>query len=171
MLNNLDDRERLIVFGGIGLVIVLLFVNVVIKVFKFRNDLTEELIESKGNFIAMDRAIKDYNFYRSLKTGEEEDANQIFAKLDTIMVRYALKEKLYDIPKDSRTTEQRNYERLSIEIHFRSVVLQDIMKFIYDIEMNKQLNGKVTNLNFRKVMGKELYDVNLRISSYSRVKK
>ena len=51
------------------------------------------------------------------------------------------------------------------------MVLQDVMKMIYDIEVNKQVSGKVTNLNFRKVPmpGKELYDVTLRVSSYSKI--
>ncbi|MCX8000714.1 MAG: hypothetical protein N3A69_17495, partial [Leptospiraceae bacterium] len=111
-----------------------------------------------------------YNFYRSIKVGDEEKISDVFGKLDQIMVRYGLKEKIYN-QRDYVNVVEKNYNRTTIEFNFKSVALQDIFKMIYDIEFNKQVSGKVTYLNFRKVpiTGKELYDVNLRVSSYSRI--
>jgi DNA modification methylase len=49
---------------------------------------------------------------------------------------------------------------------------QDVFKLIYDIEKNKQLQGKVDFLNFRKPFAeKEIYDVNLKVSYYNRLQK
>jgi general secretion pathway protein M len=171
MLSKLDNREKLFVLGAVLLLLVLIVVNVLIWIIDIRRELTNKVIDSRAGFTVLEKAIKDYNFYKSLKTGEEENVNGIFAKLDQIMVRHSLKEKLYDIPKDSYNTVEKIYTRTNIELNFRSVYLQDIIKMVYDIEVNKQLNGRVTYFSFRKVIGKELYDVNLRLSFYSRAAK
>jgi hypothetical protein len=47
-----------------------------------------------------------------------------------------------------------------------------IFKLIYDVEMNKQINSKIDYISFRKpIAGKEVYDVNLKLSSYSKIGK
>jgi general secretion pathway protein M len=169
MLSKLDDKERLLVIGFVLTLILLLILHILFKVIDYRNDLTERVNESRSGFNAMDKAIQDYNFYRSLKSGEDEKISDTFAKLDQILVRYSLKEKVYN-QRDFTNIVEKQYNRTSIEFTFKSVVLQDVMKMIYDIEVNKQVSGKVTNFTFRKTMaGKELYDVTLRVSSYSKI--
>ena len=49
---------------------------------------------------------------------------------------------------------------------------KDVFKMIYDIEVMKQINSKVDYMNFIKPLpGKEEYDVNIRFSSFTKVKK
>ncbi len=170
MLNKLDERERVFVIGFVLILIFLLFILVFLRIKQFREELSNEVEELQSSFPEMDKAIQDYNFYRSIKAGDEEKISDIFGKLDQIMVRYGLKEKIYN-QRDYVNVVEKNYNRTTIEFNFKSVTLQDVFKMIYDIEFNKQVSGKVTYLNFRKVpiAGKELYDVNLRVSSYSRL--
>jgi general secretion pathway protein M len=170
ILSKLDDRERLVVIGFVFFLILLIFINIGIRIWDFRSDLTTQVNEIRSNSNALEKAIQDYNYYRSLKSGEEEKISDTFSKLDQILNRYSLKEKIYN-QRDYTNIVEKQYNRTSIEFTFKSVVLQDVMKMIYDIEVNKQVSGKVTNLNFRKVPmpGKELYDVTLRVSSYSKI--
>ncbi len=171
MLNKLDERERLFVIGGIILVIVILLFSVVRKLAEFRSDLSEKIAESRGSSVQLDKLIRDYNYYRSLKSGPEEDVSQIYSKLDQILVRYSLKDKVSTM-RDSNTVILKQYNKITIDISLRSVPLNDVIKLIYDIEVNKQINSKVDYINFRKPFaGKEVYDVNLKLSSYSKLGK
>ncbi len=87
------------------------------------------------------------------------------------MVRYNLKDKVQTM-KDTTTVIRKDYNKIQIDVSFRSVLLQDVIKFIYDIEKNKQVQAKVDYLTFRKPFAeKEIYDVNLKVSSYSRITK
>jgi general secretion pathway protein M len=171
MLNKLDERERLILFGGVGFLILLLFLNIVNSLYQFRVELSQQVIETRSNFTALEKAIQDYNYYRSLKSGDDEKISDIYAKLDTIMLRYSLKDRVQTM-KDTNSMILKNYNRTTIDITFRSVPLQDIFKLIYDVEMNKQINSKIDYISFRKpIAGKEVYDVNLKLSSYSKIGK
>ncbi|EMO28724.1 hypothetical protein LEP1GSC170_2273, partial [Leptospira interrogans serovar Bataviae str. HAI135] len=102
-------------------------------------------------------------------SGGETDVSAVYAKLDEIFVRYSLKEKISTM-KDFNSIEDKKYNRITIDINFRSVTLDNIFRLIYDIEKNKMINARVEYLNFKKpFQGKELYDVNLKLSTYSRV--
>ncbi|MBE7411338.1 MAG: hypothetical protein L6Q54_01140 [Leptospiraceae bacterium] len=171
MLNKLDEREKLFVIGGVILVIVVLFFSVIRKLAEFRSDLSEKIVESRGSSVQLDKLIKDYHFYKSLKSGPEEDVSQIYSKLDQILIRYSLKDKVSTM-RDSNTVILKQYNKITIDISLRSVPLNDVIKLIYDIEVNKQINSKVDYINFRKPFaGKEIYDVNLKLSSYSKLGK
>jgi general secretion pathway protein M len=171
MLSKLDDRERLLIFGGIGVLLFLLFLNIVTNLYNYRVELSQQVIETRSNFTALDKAVQDYNYYRSLKSGDEEKISDIYSKLDQIMLRYSLKDRVQTM-KDTNSMILKNYNRTTIDITFRSVPLQDILKLIYDIEMNKQINSKIDYISFRKpIAGKEVYDVNLKLSSYSKLGK
>lgn len=169
-LDRLTNRERILVVSGIGLIIFLIILLLVKSLLNFRNNLTEKLLESRSGFSQMDKIIKDYNYFRNLRQSPgESDVSAIYAKLDAIMVRYNIKEKV-STQKDSTTIVKKDYNKISIDISFRSVALQDVLKMIYDIEKNKEINGKIDYLNFKKPFSdKETYDVNLKFSSYSRI--
>ena len=61
MLSKLDDRERLLIFGGIGVLLFLLFLNIVTNLYNYRVELSQQVIETRSNFTALDKAIQDYN--------------------------------------------------------------------------------------------------------------
>lgn len=171
MLNKLDDRERLILFGGVGVLFFLLILNLINSLYQYRMDLSQQVIDTRSNFSALEKAIQEYNYYRSLKSGDEEKISDIYAKLDQIMIRYSLKDRVQTM-KDTNSMILKNYNRTSIDITFRSVPLQDVIKLIYDIEINKQINSKIDYISFRKpIAGKEVYDINLKLSSYSKIGK
>lgn len=171
MLNKLDDREKLFVIGGVLVVIIVLFSLTLSKVVERRTNLSESLLEARGNFARLDKAIQDYNYYRSLKSGDEVDLTSIYAKLDQILIRYGLKDRVLT-QKDSSTIIKKEYNKITIDISLRSVKLADVFKMIYDIEVMKQINSKVDYMNFIKPLpGKEEYDVNIRFSSFTKVKK
>ena len=170
MLNKLDDREKLFVIGAVILFFLVLFSLTVSKVVERRTALSDSLLEARGNFARLDKAIQDYNYYRSLKSGEI-DVTSIYAKLDQILIRYGLKERV-NTQKDSSTIIKKEYNKITIDISLRSVKLADVFKMIYDIEVMKQINSKVDYMNFIKPLpGKEEYDVNIRFSSFTKVKK
>jgi len=171
MLNKLDDREKLFVIGGVIVFFLVLFSLTVSKVVERRTGLSDSLLEARGNFARLDKAIQDYNYYRSLKSGDEIDVTSIYAKLDQILIRYGLKERV-NTQKDSSTIIKKEYNKITIDISLRSVKLADVFKMIYDIEVMKQINSKVDYMNFIKPLpGKEEYDVNIRFSSFTKVKK
>ena len=171
MLNELDDREKLFVIGAVILFFLVLFSLTVSKVVERRTALSDSLLEARGNFARLDKAIQDYNYYRSLKSGDEIDVTSIYAKLDQILIRYGLKERV-NTQKDSSTIIKKEYNKITIDISLRSVKLADVFKMIYDIEVMKQINSKVDYMNFIKPLpGKEEYDVNIRFSSFTKVKK
>ena len=62
MLSKLDDRERLLIFGGIGVLLFLLFLNIVTNLYNYRVELSQQVIETRSNFTALDKAIQDYNY-------------------------------------------------------------------------------------------------------------
>ena len=71
MLNKLDDREKLFVIGAVILFFLVLFSLTVSKVVERRTALSDSLLEARGNFARLDKAIQDYNYYRSLKSDDE----------------------------------------------------------------------------------------------------
>ncbi|MDZ4726737.1 MAG: hypothetical protein SH817_11310 [Leptospira sp.] len=172
MLDRLNDRERILVFGAITLVSILGIYTILSLFVDLRNKLTEEIYETRSQATQLDRIIREYNYLRSLQTGgSEEDVSVMYSKLDQIMVRYNLKDKVQTM-KDSNTVIRKDYNKITIDVSFRSVLLQDVIKMIYDIEKNKQVQAKVDYLTFRKPFAeKEVYDINLKISSYSRITK
>ena len=170
MLNKLDDREKLFVIGAVILFFLVLFSLTVSKVVERRTALSDSLLEARGNFARLDKAIQDYNYYRSLKSGDEIDVTSIYAKLDQILIRYGLKERV-NTQKDYSNIIKKENNKITIDISLLSVKLADVFKMIYDIEVMKQINSKVDYMNFIKPLpGKEEYDVNIRFSSFTKVK-
>ncbi|MBM9498879.1 hypothetical protein JWG44_01240 [Leptospira sp. 201903071] len=169
MLEKLEPRERLIVLVGIGAILLLIVFLAVQKIVNIRQGLTERVQDSRTAPVKLDKIIQEYNDFRSLdSSGGDSDVSAIYAKLDEIFLKYGLKEKISTM-KDSYAIEDKKYKRTTIDINFRSVTLDNIFRFVYDIEKNKMINARVEYLNFRKpFQGKEVYDVNLKLSSYSR---
>ncbi|BDA78899.1 hypothetical protein LPTSP3_g18290 [Leptospira kobayashii] len=172
MLDRLNDRERMLVIGAVFLVATLGIYTILSIFVDLRNKLTEEIYETRSQATQLDRVIREFNYLKSLQTGgSEEDVSVMYSKLDQIMVRYNLKDKVQTM-KDTTTVIRKDYNKIQIDVSFRSVLLQDVIKFIYDIEKNKQVQAKVDYLTFRKPFAeKEIYDVNLKVSSYSRITK
>lgn len=172
MFDRLTDRERVMVAGAIFLVSLLGLYTILTLLVDFRNSLSEEIFETRSQATQLDRVIREYNYLKGLQSGgSEEDVSVMYSKLDQILVRYALKEKVQN-QKDSTTVIRKDYNKITIDVSFRSVLLQDIIKLIYDIEKNKQMQAKVDLLTFRKPFAeKEVYDVTIKISSYSRLTK
>ncbi|GBF49080.1 hypothetical protein LPTSP4_05890 [Leptospira ryugenii] len=172
MIDRLSDRERIMLFASVAFVS-LLGIFVIFSLFAdMRNALTEEIYETRSQATQLDRIVREFNYLRSLQSGgSEEDVSVMYSKLDQIMVRYNLKDKVQTM-KDSNTVIRKDYNKITIDISFRSVLLQDVIKMIYDIEKNKQVQAKVDYLSFRKPFAeKEVYDVNIRVSSYNRIVK
>jgi general secretion pathway protein M len=172
MFNQLNERERVIVFAGILVILIMAFYLIVQKGYQLRKDLTESVNESAIQSTQLDRVINDYNYFRALKTGgKDEDVSEMYSKLDQILIQYGLKEKVSTM-KDSSNTIRKEYSQITIDVSFRSVSLNDIIKLIYDIEKNKQINAKVDYLDFRKpFQDKEVYDINMKISSFKKIGK
>ncbi|WP_411822687.1 hypothetical protein [Leptospira sp. 'Mane'] len=172
MFDRLNDRERMLVIGAVFLVAALGIYTILSVFVDLRNKLTEEIYETRSQATQLDRVIREFNYLKSLQTGgSEEDVSVMYSKLDQIMVRYNLKDKVQTM-KDTTTVIRKDYNKIQIDVSFRSVLLQDIIKFIYDIEKNKQVQAKVDYLTFRKPFAeKEIYDVNLKVSSYNRITK
>ena len=80
MLNKLDEREKLFVIVGVVVFFIVIFSLTISKIMEQRNSLSESLAEARGSFARLDKAIQDYNYYRSIKSGEEIDVTNIYAK-------------------------------------------------------------------------------------------
>lgn len=168
---KLGDREKATVIGGLALVLLIAVFAVSNRVIVYRNSLADRVVETRNQFVELDKLAKEYNYYRSLKTGQQESSNELISKVEQLLVKHALKESVSTM-RDSTTVILKRYNKITIDISFRSVHLKDIFKMIYDIEVNKAVNTRVEYLNFRKPLaGKEIYDVNLKLSSYSKMGK
>lgn len=166
MLDKLNERERLFVLGGLGFVLLIGLLLGSFSLYKYRTNLTETLLDTNSQFTELEKIIRDYNYYRSIKSSEEENINQLVAKLEQIMKRHNLKTNTLE---KSQTVIMERYNKTIIDVTMTSVKLEDVMHLIYDIEVNKQMNSKVEVLEFRKPLpGKEVYDVTIRFSSYSK---
>lgn len=119
------------------------------KVVTLRQGLTERVQDSRTAPVKLDKIIQEFNEFRSLdSSGGETDVSAVYAKLDEIFVRYSLKEKISTM-KDFNSIEDKKYNRITIDINFRSVTLDNIFRLIYDIEKNKMINARVEYLNFK----------------------
>lgn len=172
MFSQLNERERVFVFAGILVILIMAIYLIVQKGFQLRQELTDAVNESASNATQLDRIINDYNYYRALKTGgKDEDVSEMYSKLDQIMLRYNLKDKVSTM-KDTSQTIRKEYNQITIDVSFRSVPLHDVIKLIYDIEKNKQINAKVEYFDFGKpFQDKNVYDINMKISSFKKVGK
>lgn len=172
MLDRLTGRERRLILGLGIFVIFLGFLAIIQVAITYKNEVTDEIYQSRSDINTLEKLVREYQYYQTLQIGgSEEDVSQMYSKLDQIMIRYGLKEKVLSM-KDSATVIRKDYNKLTIDVSFRSVNLQDIFKLIYDIEKNNQIQGKVDYLTFRKpFIEKEVYDVNIKISSYNRISK
>lgn len=149
MFDKLEPRERLLVLGGIGLILLLIVFFAIRKVVTLRQGLTERVQDSRTAPVKLDKIIQEFNEFRSLdSSGGETDVSAVYAKLDEIFVRYSLKEKISTM-KDFNSIEDKKYNRITIDINFRSVTLDNIFRLIYDIEKNKMINARVEYLNFK----------------------
>ncbi|MCC5815663.1 MAG: hypothetical protein JJT78_12980 [Leptospira sp.] len=169
MFSQLNERERVFVFAGILLIAVMGIFIIIRKVTEIRKELSESVNESATQATQLDRVINDFNYYRALKTGgRDEDVSEMYSKLDQILIRYGLKEKVSTM-KDTSTNIRKDYIQITIDVSFRSVPLNDIIKLVYDIEKNKQINAKVNYLDFGKpFQDKDVFDINLKISSFKK---
>lgn len=94
MFDKLEPRERLLVLGGIGLILLLIVFFAIRKVVTLRQGLTERVQDSRTAPVKLDKIIQEFNEFRSLdSSGGETDVSAVYAKLDEIFVRYSLKEK------------------------------------------------------------------------------
>lgn len=171
MLDKFDERERLFILVGLGVFIFTLLYVALIRIYKYRQTLSDKVAKSRSQYIQLDKNLKDYTYYSSLKTGRSEQATQIVAKLEQLLTRHSLKDRVSNM-RDSKTLILKRYNKITIDINFRSVHLENVFKMIYDIEVNKHVNSRVEYLNLRKPYAeKETYDVNLKLSSYSKAGK
>ena len=171
MLDKLDERERLFVFALLAVVLFSLVFVAFSRIYKYRKRLSDKVARTRSQFVELDKHIKNYNYYSSLKSGRAQQSTEIVAKLEQLLTRHSLKDKVSNM-RDSQTLILKRYNKITVDINFRSVNLEDVFKMIYDIEVNKQVNSRVEYLNFRKPFAeKETYDVKLKLSSYSKAGK
>lgn len=169
MLEKLTDREKFLIIGGAIFLVLLFFGYTLIKIIGIRSELTDEISSSRSNSIKLDTMIHKYNYFKSIKSADAEDKSVIYGKIDRILIRYSLKDRTQ--LNESETEIQKEFKKLTIESKMKAVKLNDVFKFMYDIEINKELNSRIDYFTFTKVIGKEEYDVVLKISSYARIKK
>lgn len=169
MLEKLTDREKFLIIGGVVFFVMLLFFFTLAKIIGIRTELSDEISSARTNSIKLDSMINKYNYFKSIKSADAEDKSVIYGKIDKILIRYSLKDRTQ--LNESETEIQKEFRKLTIESKMKSVKLNDVFKFMYDIEVNKELNSRIDYFTFTKVIGKEEYDTVMRISSYSRIKK
>jgi general secretion pathway protein M len=167
MFDKLETREKYLIQILIALFVVGA-IYIIGNWFKAqRAVLSEQVVETRAQFVELDKLIKEYHYYKSLKSGQVESANEIITKLEQLLLKHSLKDNVSTM-RDSKTIILKKYNKITIDINFNSVHLKNVFNIIYDIEVNKQLNVKVESLSFRKPLaGKEVYDVNIKLSAYS----
>lgn len=169
ILDTLTKRERLLIFAGSITIVVLLFIILLKSIISWRVEYANKANESRSEINSLERLITKYNLYKTLQSGSgENNVNNIYTKLDPILIRYSLKSNVASM-KDAPAVVLKKYQRITIDINFKSVPLNNVFKMIYDIEKNKQINARIDYFKFRKPFAeKEIYDVNIKLSSYSK---
>ena len=171
-MQNITQREKIFIIAGIATIVVLLLFIALRGVVSWRGELSASANDSRSQISEIDKLAADYVYYKSLQSGSlDQTANTIYTSLDPVLVRHGLKQSVSSM-KDTENVILRKYNKITIDIAFKSVDLQSVMRMIYDIEMNHQVHARVEYFKFRKPFaGKSVYDVNIKLASYSMVKK
>jgi len=168
MIENLTKREKLLIVAGAVIVALLLVVIIIKKMVSWRLDYSDRANQTRSQINKIEEIINKYKYYKTLQTGSgDNDVNDIYPKLDPILVRHSLKSNVSSM-KDTSTVVMKKYNKIVISINLKSVALLNVFRFIYDIEKNNQINAKIEYFKFRKPFAdKDTYDVDIKLASYS----
>jgi len=159
MLEKLNPRERLFVFGGGGLLVVMLIVFAGVQISKKRAGIEEDVVRAREDVAKITKLRDDIN---SLPSPQSlPDMNAFIATTTSLLEKYNLK------PQDIRErpdTSSRTEELLVLEISLNAVALKDVISFLHDVEYGRQVNAIVGGLVFRKSLpGREVYDTKITL--------
>lgn len=170
MFNQLQPRERLLIFVLIGLIAFGIFYYAGKKIMHLRARLSEQVVETRNASTELAKKIREYQYLQSLDTTENTtNATIMVKKMEDLVAKYGLEQQIQNMDAPTSTTTPEKYTRNTMSINFSSVHLEEVFRLIYDIEKNKEINGKIELLEFRKPFaGKEIFDAKMELSSYSR---
>ncbi|PJZ68531.1 hypothetical protein [Leptospira perolatii] len=168
MWEKLEPRERLLILIAAGLLVFMVLFLVGRKIYRMRKDLGERVMETSSDSQTLDKILQEYTYFTTLDTtGGERDPSEFYGKLDPLFVQYGLKERISTM-KDHTKEIDKKYQAIIIDVNFRGVPLESVMKLIYEIDKNKRVNARVEYLQINKpYQDKNAYDVNMKLAAYS----
>jgi type II secretory pathway component PulM len=167
---SLSDREKklltvLVLFIGVLLV----YFAVINPIVEFKSNLKTEY---NSNLERLNTLDKLYEEYLQLKKEKENYQNLLKSNegVTTLIENIAkqtniLKNKVYT--RDNPSNIQGKFKKVSTEVKFEGVDAGSIMNFIYKLENSNKII-KIAYMRVRLALkGKDVYDVTLKIDSYT----
>lgn len=159
MLEQLEDRERLFLLGGLTFVVLLGLIFGLFQIRGMRARIAEDVARSRENVGKIQRLHDDIRSMGS--TGALPDMNRFLSMTETLLGQHQLKPQNIRNRVETKKTE----ELMIVDLSFNGVPLRGIMNFIYDIEYGKRIPAcRVGNSIFRKPLpNRDIYDIKISL--------
>lgn len=158
MLEKLEPRERLMLTGLLVFLVLILLGFIVSRIVNFRQDKNETAELYRGH---VGRMARIRNTLQNLPPAPKlPDKTEMAEKAEALARKQNLQSP--DIKSDNIRTVK--YERVEVKIRFHGEPLQNILKFVHEVEFGNSLHARVGEFDFsRAVSAKEVYDASLTL--------
>ena len=159
MLEQLNERERIFVLGGVGFLVLIGLLFGMFYIQELRGRISDDVARSRENVNRIQRLRDDI---RSLPSrGSLPDMNRFLSMTETLLTQHQLK------PQNirNRVESKKREELMVVDLSFNGVPLTGIMNFIYDIEYGNRIPAcTVGNAIFRKPLpNRDIYDIKISL--------
>mgnify|MGYP001796181217 CR=1 FL=1 len=159
MFEKLEPRERLFLFGGGALILVLLLVFFGLMIRRARVQVEEDVAQRRAmlNQIAALKSSID-----SLEdSGAPPNRSQFVASVNSLLSQYGLN--VSDFKDDERTDPTGT--TYVVNMRLRAVKLDDLMRYLHAIEYGRRTSASIESIRIsRSVSSQEVYDVKLQLT-------
>ncbi len=159
MLDKLEPRERMLLFGGVALVLTVLLFFGGARVREMRQRVSEDVADKREAVQTMQRlsgAISSMKPPQALPS-----KSQFFANVTNLLSQYNLKGS--GVNQKEQSAPGRTIYQVSMTM--RAVRMEDLLRYLHAIEYERRVPANIDRIRVnRAVSGREVYDVNLTVS-------
>ncbi|MCX8122963.1 MAG: hypothetical protein N3F66_02210 [Spirochaetes bacterium] len=168
---KLSNREKLLLKILLSILILIIGYNFIfIPLMKFFSSSDTVIVSDKQKIEQLDRI---YNNYKELETKRNQYMSLLKSDSENISTMIEQWAQNSNIAKNiaysrrNQTNVQNKYIRITTDMKLDGVSIQSLIRFIYEIESsNKLVNISYLRIN-KSYKSPNLYDVNLKIESYT----
>jgi hypothetical protein len=168
---KLSNREKLLLKILIGTLVLIIGYNFIVMPLKnFFSSSDTVIISDKQKIEQLDRI---YNNYKELETKRNQYMSLLRSdseNISTMIEQWAQNSNIarnISYSRRNQTNVQNKYIRITTDMKLDGVSIQSLLRFIYEIEnSNKLVNISYLRIN-KSYKSPNLYDVNLKIESYT----
>ncbi|MDY6934355.1 MAG: type II secretion system protein GspM [Spirochaetota bacterium] len=170
-MRDLNQREKILLQLLIVFVLVLIIYFLIASpIIEFMNNTDDELKKNIENLNRIDRIYKDYRKITEKKDKYLTLLNKKNENITSMVEQYANSNNIarnIAYTRRSQSTIQNKYIRITTNVKFEGVLIQPLMKFIYEIE-NANTLLRIGYLRiYQGLKGSDTYDAVLKIDSFT----